>query len=237
MGCHFLLQGTFPTQGLNLHLLPALQAGSLLLSHQGSLLFWLGAILCSDFGSSNLKLFILSRFSFPNPMSLPLSSFKHFPSNRLSHQEEEVTVAVQSPSCVWLLATSWTAVCQVSLSLTISWSLPKFTSIASVMPFNHLILWHPLLLLPLIFPSLRGFSMSQLFTSDDQYTRVSASPSVLPMSIQGWSPLILTGLTSLLSKRLLGVFSSTTVQKHQLVGALPSLWSSSHNHVCSLGRP
>ena len=50
------------------------------------------------------------------------------------------------------------AACQDSLSLTISWSLPKFMFIASVMPSSHLILWHPLLLLLSIFPSLRDFS-------------------------------------------------------------------------------
>ena len=54
--------------------------------------------------------------------------------------------------------TSWTAAHQAALSLTISWSLPKFTSIASVMPSNCLILCHPLLFLPSIFPSVRGFS-------------------------------------------------------------------------------
>ena len=52
----------------------------------------------------------------------------------------------------------WTAACQTSQSLTISWSLPKFTSISLVMPSSHLILWHRLLLLPLIFPSIRDFS-------------------------------------------------------------------------------
>ena len=55
-------------------------------------------------------------------------------------------VVVQSPSCVQLFETPWTAACQASLSLTISQSLPKFTSIPSVMPSNHLILCHPLLL-------------------------------------------------------------------------------------------
>ena len=54
--------------------------------------------------------------------------------------------------------TLWTAACQASLSLTISQSLPKFMSIESVMPFNHLILYHPLFLLPLIFPSISVFS-------------------------------------------------------------------------------
>ena len=67
-------------------------------------------------------------------------------------------LGVQSPSCVWLFATPWTAIHQASLSLTISWSLLKFLSIESVMPPNHLILCHPLLLLPSIFPSIRVFS-------------------------------------------------------------------------------
>ena len=66
-------------------------------------------------------------------------------------------VVVQLSSCVWLFATSWTTACQSSLPFTISWSLPKFMSIASVMPSSHLILWCPLLL-PSIFPSIRNFS-------------------------------------------------------------------------------
>jgi len=63
---------------------------------------------------------------------------------------------------------------QTSLSLTISRSLPKFMSIASVMPPSHLILWRLLLLLPSIFPASGTFPMSQLFTSDDQNTGASA---------------------------------------------------------------
>ena len=66
-------------------------------------------------------------------------------------------IVVQSPSHVWLFTTPWTAAHQASLSLTISQSLPKFMSTESVMPSNHLILWHPLLL-PSIFPSIRVFS-------------------------------------------------------------------------------
>ena len=65
---------------------------------------------------------------------------------------------VQSPSHVWLFVTLWIAAHQVSLSLTISWSVPKFMSIASAMPSSHLILWCPLLVLPLIFSSIRDFS-------------------------------------------------------------------------------
>ena len=66
--------------------------------------------------------------------------------------------SVQLLSHVWLFATPWTTACQVSVSITNSWSLPKLTSIESVMPSNHLILCCPLLLLPSIFPSIRVFS-------------------------------------------------------------------------------
>ena len=81
------------------------------------------------------------------------------------------------------------------------------------------------------------FPMSQLFTLNDQNTGVSALASALPMIIQGWFPLRLTGLTSLLSTVLSGVFSNTIVQRHQFFGTLPSLQSSSYNHTCPLGRP
>ena len=89
---------------------------------------------------------------------------------------------------------------------------------------------------PLSFPVSETFLVSQLFTSDYQNAGVSASALVLLMSIQGWFPLRLTGLISLLSKRLSGVFSSTIVRRHQFFGALPSLQSSSHNCIWSLWR-
>ena len=66
--------------------------------------------------------------------------------------------SVQLISSVWLFATPWSAACQTYLSITNSWSLLKLMSITSVMPCNHLILCHPLLLLPSIFPSIRVFS-------------------------------------------------------------------------------
>ena len=66
--------------------------------------------------------------------------------------------SVQSLNCVQLFATTWTAAYQSSLSITNSQSLLKLISIESVMPSNHLILYHPLLLLPSIFPSIRVFS-------------------------------------------------------------------------------
>ena len=66
--------------------------------------------------------------------------------------------SVQSLSHIWLFATPWTTARQASLSITNSWSSPKPIFIESVMPSNHLILCHPLLLLPSIFPSVRVFS-------------------------------------------------------------------------------
>ena len=69
----------------------------------------------------------------------------------------------QSLSCVQLFVTPWTAACQASLSITNSRSLLKLMSIESVMPSNHLILCHPLLLLPSIFPSIRVFSNESAF--------------------------------------------------------------------------
>ena len=88
---------------------------------------------------------------------------------------------------------------------------------------------------PQSFPASGTFSMSRLFASGDQNT--SASVSVLQMSIQGLFPLRLIGLISLMSKRLSGVFSSTTDRRHQFFGALPSLWFSSQNHTWPVGRP
>ena len=72
-------------------------------------------------------------------------------------------VVVQFLGCVWLFVTPWTVACQASLSFTVSWSLLKLISIESEMPSNHLILCHPLVLLPSIFPSIRAFSNESAF--------------------------------------------------------------------------
>ena len=69
-----------------------------------------------------------------------------------------IVVVVQSLRTVWFFATPWTAACQVFLSFTISQSLLKLMSIESVIPANHLILCSSLILLPSIFPSIKGFS-------------------------------------------------------------------------------
>ena len=92
--------------------------------------------------------------------------------------------------------TPWTVASQASLSNTNCHSLFKLMSIESVMLSNHLILCHVLLLVPSIFPSIRVFPMSQFFTSGGQRIGISASASVLPINIQDWFPLGLTGLIS-----------------------------------------
>ena len=93
--------------------------------------------------------------------------------------------SVQSVSRVQLFATPWTAACQAALSIGNSWSLLKLMSMESLMPPNHLILCHPLFLLPSIFPSIRVFSSESVLHIRCQSIGVSASTSVLPMNIQG----------------------------------------------------
>ena len=81
---------------------------------------------------------------------------------------------------------------------------------------------------PQSFPTSGSFPVNWLFVSGDQSIGASASTSVLPMTIQVWFPLALTGLISLLSKGLSRIFSSTTVRKDQFFSSQPSLWSNSH---------
>ena len=81
------------------------------------------------------------------------------------------------------------------------------------------------------FPASGSFQMNQLFASGGQSIGASASASVLPMNIQDWFPLGLTGWVSLKSKGLSRVFSITRVQKHQFFGAQLSLYSHSHIHT------
>ena len=104
-----------------------------------------------------------------------------------------------------------------------STNLLKLKSIKSMMPSNHLILCHPLLFLPLVFPSIRVFS-------DESVLRIKWPKnwgfnfSISPFNnIQDWFPSGWTGLISLQSKGLLRLFSNTTVQKHQFFGAQLSL--------------
>ena len=108
-----------------------------------------------------------------------------------------LNVVVWLLSRVLLFATPWTAACQSDLSITISQSLLKLMSIESLIPSNHLVLCHPLLLLPSVFRGL--FLMSRLLISGGQSIGVPASASVLPMNIQDWFPLGWTGWISIFS--------------------------------------
>ena len=125
-------------------------------------------------------------------------------------------------------------------SITISWSLLKFMSIGDVMPigwhiqllchnnchcYGSLIFCCSLLLLHSILPSIRVFSNVSALCNRWPNSGASASSSVLPMNIQGWFPSGLTGLITLQSNGLSGVFSRTVIQKHQFFSIQPSLWS------------
>ena len=135
---------------------------------------------------------------------------------------------------VWLFVIPWIAACQASRSITNSQSLLKLMSIDSVMPFNHLILCCPLLFL---LSASGSFSRGQFFLLGGQSIGVSASVSLIPMNIQDWFILGMTGWISLQSKGLSRVFSNTTVQKHQFFGAQLSLHANSHNHTWLLEKP
>ena len=121
--------------------------------------------------------------------------------------------------------------------LPIHHQLPEFTQTHvhwvsdAIWPFHRLCHF---LLLPSIFPSIRSFPMTWLFTSSGQ--SIGASALALPVTSQGWFLLELIGLI-LQSKGLWRVFSSTTVQKHQFFGTQPALWSSSHIHTRPLEKP
>ena len=119
---------------------------------------------------------------------------------------------------------------QASLSITNSQSLPKPMSIESVMPPNHLIFCSPLPLPPIPL-TIWVFSKESTLCMRWRSVGVSASPSVLPMNTQDWSPLGWTGWISLQSRGLSRVFSNTTVQKHQYFSAQLSSQSNIHIHI------
>ena len=133
------------------------------------------------------------------------------------------------PTSCLILCNSIDCSCQAPVFSALSWTfLLRFMSIESVMLSNHLILSHSLLFLPSIFPSIRVFASGG--------PSIGASASTLPMNIQGWFPLGLTGFISWLFRGLSRVFSNTTVGKHQFFGAQPSLWSNSHIHMWILEK-
>ena len=138
--------------------------------------------------------------------------------------------SVQSLSRVQLFAIPWTATCQASLSITNSWNLPKLMSIELVTPSSHLILCHPLLLLPPTPPCIRVFSNESTlrmrwpkYWSFSFNISLSNKHSGLISFRMEWLDLFTVQGTS-------RVFSNTTVQKHQFFGAQLSSQSKSHIH-------
>ena len=138
-------------------------------------------------------------------------------------------VASQLLSHVQIFVTPWTAACQASLTLTTSEGFPKFTLGKQHCTGEAVKPSYPLMPSS---PSALNLSQHQgLFqwvSFSHQMTKI-LELQLQHQSFQSWSPLRLTGLISLLCKGLSGVFSSTTVQKHQFFRVLPSLWSRSHN--------
>ena len=135
---------------------------------------------------------------------------------------------MQSLSHIQLFVTPWAIAFQASLSFTIPRSSLKLMSIELMMPSNHLILCHPLLL-PSIFANVRVFSNE--LTLHIRWPKYwSFSFSISPSNKYSVFILGLTGLISL-QPRDSQVFSSTTIQKHQFLVAQPSIWSSSHPYM------
>ena len=136
---------------------------------------------------------------------------------------KSILSSVQSLGCVPLFVTPWTAARQASLSITNSGSLRRLMSITSVRPSNHLMLCHPPLLLPSIFPSIRVFSnksipyimWSRFWSFSFSINRSNKNSGLISLGLTDW--------TSLQSKGISRVFSNTTVQKHQFFGAQLSL--------------
>ena len=152
------------------------------------------------------------------------------------HQESNVVV-VRSLRPAWLFPTPLTAAWQASLFFTISWSLLKLMSIELVMPFNHLILCHPLLLLPSIFPSIRVFS-NELALRVGWPKYWSFSFSISPFNEYSGLISFRTDWLDLLAVQgTLNSLLQTTIQKHPFFGAQPSLWSNSHNCAWLLEKP
>ena len=165
------------------------------------------------------------------------SSFNFYELQKKSEQFS----SVQSLSCVWLFAPHGLQHARLpcpsptpeacSNSCPSSWWFHPTIS-SSVVPFSSCLQ---------SFPASGSFQMSHFFPSGGQSIGVSASASVLPMNIQDWFPLGLTGWISLQSKGLSRVFSNTTVQKHQFFCAqffcVLSLQSNSNIHTWQQEKP
>ena len=154
---------------------------------------------------------------------------------QVSFYSEMKSSSVQSVSHVQLFVTPWTAACQAFLSITNSWTLLKLMSIESVMSSSHLILCHPLLLLP----SIRVFSSESVHHIKYWNFSFNLSPSneyswLISFRIDWFDlPAVQRTLKSLLQHHS---SKASIVQRHQFFSAQLSLWSSSHIHTWLLGK-
>ena len=150
------------------------------------------------------------------------------PSQSLSRYDSSSVQSVQSLSRVPLFSTPWTTARQASLSITNSQSPPTPMSIESVMPSNHLILCHPLLLLPSIFPSIRVFSdESVLHIRWPKYW--SFSFSICPSNeYSGLISFRMDWFDLLAVQGTLKSLLQYHCSKASVLGAQPSLWSNPH---------
>ena len=187
-----------------------------------------------------------------NENFLQFSSYTPFTPDIHRYLPESNSVFTLSHITLWLFVSllCWPASCCsftkscLTLCDPMDWSTPGFPIFHYLLEFaqNSCPLswwWHPTISSSVTlfsschqsFPASGSFPVSQLFTSDGQSIEASVSASVLPVNIQGWFPLGLTGLISLLSKGLSRVFFSTTIQKHQFFGTQSTLWS--NFHICT----
>ena len=157
----------------------------------------------------------VKRFSYIYWDDLVLFSLSLVPNSLWPHALQHARLPCPSPT---------PGACSNSCRLS-RWSHATISS--SVIPFSSCLQSSP---------ASGSFPMSQFFASGGKIIGASASASVLPMNIQDWFPLGLTGWISLQSKGLLRVFN-TTVQKYQFFGAQLSLWSNSHIHTWLLEKP
>ena len=124
-----------------------------------------------------LNLSSIRVFSIELVLCIRWPNYWSFSFNTRASKEWIMLLLLSRFSYVWLFLTPWTVAHQASLSFPISWSLLKLMSTESVMLSNHLILCHPLLLLPSIFPASGSFPMNQLFPWGGQSIGVPASSS------------------------------------------------------------
>ena len=203
-------------KGVNNFYLPELQFASVLKfpwwgQWNSKVMLTVDSRLCRWFLSPLSFLLFKTRISYPVLFSRSVMSESLWPHGL---QHSRLLCPLPSPG-----------VCSSSCPLN-QWCHPNISS--SVFPFSsHL----------QSFPASGSFPMSQFFTSGGQSMGTSASVSALPINIQGWFPLGLTGLISSLSKGLSRVFSNTTVQKHHFFSAQLFLLSNSHTHRWLLERP